>query len=60
VFVSSHLLSEVAQTADEVVVCPARLVAQTPMSDLVDRGQNLESLTFDLVSQDPPNQETAA
>jgi ABC-2 type transport system ATP-binding protein len=61
VFVSSHLLSEVAQTADEVVVLSrGRLVAQTPLADLVDRGKDLESLFFDLVGQDPPNQETAA
>ena len=60
VFVSSHLLSEVAQTADEVVVLSrGRLVAQTPLADLVDRSEDLESLFFDLVSQNPPNQETA-
>ena len=61
VFVSSHLLSEVVQTADEVVVLSrGRLVAQTPLADLVDRGEDLESLFFDLVNQNPPNQETAA
>ena len=61
VFVSSHLLSEVAQTADEVVVLSrGRLVAQTPLADLVDRSKDLESLFFDLVSQNPPNQETVA
>ena len=61
VFVSSHLLSEMAQTVDEVVVLSrGRLVAQTPLADLVDRGEDLESLFFDLVRQNPPNQETAA
>ena len=61
VFVSSHLLSEVAQTADEVVVLSrGRLVAQTPLADLVDRGEDLESLFFDLVNQNPPTQETVA
>jgi ABC-2 type transport system ATP-binding protein len=64
VFVSSHLLSEVAQTVDEVVVLSrGRLVAQRPLADLADpadRSQDLESLFFDLVSHDPPNQETAA
>ena len=64
VFVSSHLLSEVAQTVDEVVVLSrGRLVAQRPLTDLADpadRSQDLESVFFDLVSQDPPNQETAA
>ena len=38
VFVSSHLLTEVAQTIDEVVVLSqGRLVAQTTLSDLVAR-----------------------
>jgi ABC-2 type transport system ATP-binding protein len=121
VFVSSHLLSEVAQTVDEVVVLSrGRLVAQTTLSDLVDRtavvrvrtpdasrllevlaaaglqvrlagsstvevrsatadavgvaaaaagviilelsrhDEDLESLFFDLVNQNPQNQETAA
>ena len=61
VLVSSHLLSEVAQTADEVVVLSGgRLVAQTPLAGLVDRSKDLESLFFDLVSQNPPNQETVA
>ena len=64
VFVSSHLLSEVAQTVDEVIVLSrGRLVAQRPLTDLADpadRSQDLESVFFDLVSQDPPNQETAA
>jgi ABC-2 type transport system ATP-binding protein len=61
VFVSSHLLSEVAQTVDEVVVLSrGRLVAQRPLADLADRSQDLESVFFDLVSQDPPNQESAA
>ncbi|HEY1004954.1 MAG TPA: ATP-binding cassette domain-containing protein, partial [Streptosporangiaceae bacterium] len=61
VFVSSHLLSEVAQTVDEVIVLSrGRLVAQTPLADLADRSKDLESLFFDLVSQNPPNQETVA
>ena len=61
VIVSSHLLSEVARTADEVVVLSrGRLVAQTPLADLADRSEDLESLFFDLVSQNPPNQETVA
>lgn len=37
-FVSSHLLSEVAQTVDEVVVLSrGRLVAQTTLAELVAR-----------------------
>lgn len=43
-----------AQTADEVVVLSrGRLVAQTPLADLVNRGKDLESLFFDLVNQTP-------
>jgi ABC-2 type transport system ATP-binding protein len=55
VLVSSHLLSEVAQTVDEVVVLSGgRLVAQTMISR---HDEDLESLFFDLVNQ--KNQETA-
>jgi ABC-2 type transport system ATP-binding protein len=55
VLVSSHLLSEVAQTVDEVVVLSGgRLVAQTRISR---HDEDLESLFFDLVNQ--KNQETA-
>jgi ABC-2 type transport system ATP-binding protein len=55
VFVSSHLLSEVAQTVDEVVVLSGgRLITQTTISR---HDQDLESLFFGLVNQ--KNQETA-
>ena len=38
VFVSSHLMSEMALTADEVVIVgKGRLIAQTPIADLVSR-----------------------
>lgn len=44
VFVSSHLLAELAQTVDEVVIiAEGRLVTQQPISDLV-RGANHTSL----------------
>lgn len=55
VLVSSHLLTEVAQTVDEVVVLSGgRLVTQTRLSR---DDEDLESLFFDLVNQ--KNEETA-
>ncbi len=62
VFVSSHLLSEVAQTVDEVIVLSrGRLTAQATLADLSGRRQDLESLFFDLVSQNAnQNQEISA
>jgi ABC-2 type transport system ATP-binding protein len=55
VLVSSHLLSEVAQTVDEVVVLSGgRLITQTKVSR---HDEDLESLFFELVNQ--KNQETA-
>ena len=48
VFVSSHLLSEVAQTVDEVVVLArGRLAAQTTLSDLVARTAVVRARTPD-------------
>ena len=48
VFVSSHLLSEVAQTVDEVVVLArGRLMAQTTLSDLVARTSVVRARTTD-------------
>jgi ABC-2 type transport system ATP-binding protein len=48
VLVSSHLLAEVAQTVDEVVIIDhGRLVRQSPLSELGGHG-DLESAYFDL------------
>ncbi len=48
VFVSSHLLTEVAQTVDEVVILSrGRLVAQTTLSDLVARTSVVRARTPD-------------
>ena len=48
VFLSSHLLSEVAQTVDEVVVLSrGRLVTKTPLSDLVARTSVVRARTPD-------------
>jgi len=47
IFVSSHLLAELAQTADDVVIInQGRLVAAGPLADLLQRGQasSLEGL----------------
>jgi ABC-2 type transport system ATP-binding protein len=49
VLVSSHLLTEVAQTVDEVVVLSGgRLMTQTKLSR---HDEDLESLFFDLVNR---------
>ena len=48
VFLSSHLLSEVAQAVDEVVVLSrGRLVTKTPLSDLVARTSVVRARTPD-------------
>lgn len=40
-FVSSHLMSEMAQTADQVIVIGrGRLIADTPMQELLQRGSS--------------------
>jgi ABC-2 type transport system ATP-binding protein len=47
IFVSSHLLAELAQTADDlVIISQGRLVAAGPMAELLQRGQasSLEDL----------------
>ena len=48
-FVSSHLLTEVAQTVDEVVVLSrGRMVAQTTLADLVARSSVIRARTPDV------------
>ncbi len=49
VLVSSHLISEVAQTADRlIVVGRGRLLAQTTVAELSARGKSLEEAFFSL------------
>jgi ABC-2 type transport system ATP-binding protein len=49
VLVSSHLISEVAQTADQLIVIgQGRLLAQTTVAELSSRGQSLEEAFFGL------------
>jgi ABC-2 type transport system ATP-binding protein len=50
VFLSSHLLGEVAAVADDLVVLHrARLAAAGPVSDLVADDTDLESLFYRLI-----------
>jgi ABC-2 type transport system ATP-binding protein len=54
VLVSSHLLAEMAQTVDDVIVINGgRLIAHGPISDLIGstRSTSLEELFFALVSK---------
>ncbi len=49
VLVSSHLISEVAQTADQLIVIgQGRLLAQTSVTELSARSQSLEEAFFQL------------
>jgi ABC-2 type transport system ATP-binding protein len=51
VFISSHVLSEVAQIADEVVVInEGRMIVQAPLSQLIKPGDNLEEVFISLVA----------
>jgi len=55
VFVSSHLLAELAQTVDDVVIInQGRLVAAGPMTELLERtkASSLEDLFLDATSPD--------
>jgi len=49
VLVSSHLISEVAQTADQLIVIGrGRPLAQTTVAELAARGNSLEDAFFEL------------
>jgi ABC-2 type transport system ATP-binding protein len=51
VLVSSHLLAEVAQTVDSVVIISrGRLVASGPVAELTAGGEGLEDVFFDLTA----------
>jgi ABC-2 type transport system ATP-binding protein len=61
VLVSSHLISEVAQTADQLIVIgQGRLLAQTTVADLSADGRSLEEAFFSLTegSTDYPSSYT--
>ena len=56
VFVSSHMLAELAQVVDDVVIIAGgRLVTHEPMKDLLDRvdGASLEDVYLDLTATRP-------
>ncbi len=49
VLISSHLISEIAQTADQLIVIgQGRLLAQTTVAELSARGRSLEEAFFSL------------
>ena len=49
VLVSSHLLAEIAQTVDDVVIIArGRLVVQSPLAELTETGASLEDAFLDL------------
>ena len=57
VFVSSHLLAELAQTIDDVVIiAQGRLIAHEPMADLLTRtrGESLEQVYLQLTQAAQP------
>ena len=63
VFVSSHMLAELAQVVDDVVIiADGRLVTHEPMKDLLDRidGASLEEVYLDLTATRSPSRPLAA
>jgi ABC-2 type transport system ATP-binding protein len=51
VLISSHVLSEVAELADDVVVIDrGRLLASEPIADLIEPGTDLEGAFFELMN----------
>ena len=57
VLVSSHLLAEVAQTVDHVVIVErGRLVTSRPMAELAAAGQSLEDVFLNLTSPEGASQ----
>ncbi len=55
VVVSSHVLAEVAQTVDQVVIIErGRLVATAQLDDLTARGETLENIYLELVARAAP------
>jgi ABC-2 type transport system ATP-binding protein len=51
VLVSSHVLAEVAQTVDQVVIINrGRLLTSGPLADLTERGRTLEDVYLELTA----------
>ncbi len=60
VFVSSHLLAELAQTVDDVIVINhGRLVAHGPMAELLDRAEATSLESFFLDATSTPNRSSS-
>jgi ABC-2 type transport system ATP-binding protein len=60
VFVSSHLISEMALTADHLVVIGAgRLLADTSVAEMSARSASLEEAFLELTSGHDPNARTS-
>jgi ABC-2 type transport system ATP-binding protein len=54
VLISSHVLAEVAQTVDRVVIIDwGRLVASAGLDELAGRGQTLEDAYLELTTASP-------
>jgi ABC-2 type transport system ATP-binding protein len=54
VFISSHLVGELAQTADQLLVIGGgRLLAETSVAELSARAASLEDAFFELVDEPP-------
>jgi ABC-2 type transport system ATP-binding protein len=52
VFVSSHVLAEVAQTVDQIVIIDrGRLLATGSLADLTERGRTLEDVYLELTAE---------
>jgi ABC-2 type transport system ATP-binding protein len=61
VFVSSHLIGEIARTADHVLVIGrGRLLADTSVAELAARSASLEASYFDLTAASADHQATKA
>jgi ABC-2 type transport system ATP-binding protein len=57
VLLSSHLLSEVAHTVDDIVVISAgHLVTESPLADIAADGDDLENAFFHLVNHQSPQE----
>ena len=55
VLVSSHVLAEVEQTVDQVVIIDrGRLLATGPLADLTERGRTLEDVYLELTAGEAP------
>lgn len=53
VLISSHVLAEVAQTVDQVIVINrGRIVANDPLTEITDNGRTLENAYLELTASE--------